>query len=221
MSGWLGGLRGRVGLRGTRAGCGGFLGEVGFDVRCGGPPVAFDTTRAGSASARGPWRALGAAGCGHVLGAACGVTGVDSADATPSGIATAWRTGPVGVLRFVIGDTTPRGSSAGAAAVGPKGLVTVVWRIISTDDPLPGIAAVGGSDPVTAGRRALCGTTPRSRSAVDTATRAAAVRRNAPVTVLRRIISDTTGRDRPAAVRRNGPVGVLRWRGWCRGARWG
>ncbi|MCX5252965.1 hypothetical protein OOK27_02085 [Streptomyces canus] len=180
-SGWPGRLRSRVGLSGTRAGCGGFLGEVGFYVRCGGPPVAFDATRAGSASARGPWR---------TLGAACGVTRarVDSADAPPRGITTVWRNGPVGVLRHVIGDTIPRGRSAGAAAAGPKGPVTVVWRIISTDTLPPGIAAAGGSDPVT---------------------------------VLRRTISDTIGRDRPATVRRNGPVGVLRWRGWCRGARWG
>jgi hypothetical protein len=211
VSGWLGGVRGRVGLSGTRAGRGGFLGEVGLDVRCGGPPVAFDTTRAGSASARGPWRTLGAAG---------GVTGVDSADAPPPGITTAWRNGPVGALWHVIGGTTPRGRSAGAAAFGPKGPVAVVWGIISTDAPPPGIAAVGGSDPVTTGRRTVSGATPRNRSAVDTPTRAAAVRRNAPVTVLRHVTGDTTGRDHPAAAGRNGPVGVLRWRGWCRGARW-
>ncbi|MGX1478416.1 UNVERIFIED_CONTAM: hypothetical protein RKD50_007224 [Streptomyces canus] len=95
-----------------------------------------------------------------------------------------------------------------------------MWRIISTDAPPPGIAAVGGSDPVTARRRTVSGATPRNRSAVDTPARAAAVRRNAPVTVLRRIISDTTGRDHAAAASRDGPVGVLRWRGWCRGARW-
>ncbi|MEV7737756.1 hypothetical protein AB0O75_37770 [Streptomyces sp. NPDC088921] len=38
-------------------------------------------------------------------------TRVDSTDTTPSGIAAAWRTGPIGILRRTAGDTTPRDPS--------------------------------------------------------------------------------------------------------------
>ncbi|WP_405528780.1 hypothetical protein [Streptomyces canus] len=38
-------------------------------------------------------------------------TRVDSTDTTPSGIAAAWRTGPIGILRRTPGDATPRDRS--------------------------------------------------------------------------------------------------------------
>ncbi|MFJ8781269.1 hypothetical protein [Streptomyces sp. NPDC102476] len=39
-------------------------------------------------------------------------TRVDSTDTTLSGIAAAWRTGPITVLRRIISDTTPSGIAA-------------------------------------------------------------------------------------------------------------
>lgn len=111
----------------------GRLRGFGFDVRRGGPPVAFDAAGTGSASVGGSWRALGAARCGHVLGAASGVrdagggvtpTRVDPADTGPSEIAAAWRNGPIGVLRRTILDITPRNRSADAVwRNGPVGVL--------------------------------------------------------------------------------------------------
>ncbi|MEU0206958.1 hypothetical protein ABZ235_37045 [Streptomyces canus] len=161
-------------------------------VGCGGPPVAFGATRTGSASVRGPWRVLGAARRGHVLGAACGVgdagggvtparaapgrgaaTRIDSADAPPSGIAAAGRNDPVTARGRTLGDTTRSADATPARAV-------VVRR----------------NGPVGALRHVISDTASRNRSSDATPARA-------------------------AAVGRNGPVGVLRRRGRCRGARWG
>jgi hypothetical protein len=221
-SGWLGALGGRVGLSGTGAGagsgCGWFLGEAGFDAGWGGPPVAFDTARVGSASVRGPWRVLGTARCGRVLGTACGSrhagggvtpeqaapgqgtpTRVDSADPMLSGIAAAWRNGPVGVLRRTVSDTTPRSRFTGVTRGRP--------------------ADIGRNGPGVL-RRVISDTTPRIRSADATPPGIAAAGENAPVTARRRTTSGSTPAH-ASAVRRNGPVGVLRWQGWSRRARWG
>ncbi|MFG2465972.1 hypothetical protein ACGFXB_10990, partial [Streptomyces canus] len=115
-----------------------------MDVGCGGPPVAFDATRVGSASVRGRWRTLGAARRGPVLRAASGVrdaggevtparaapgrgaaTRIDSADAPPSDITAAWRSGPIAVRRRTVCDTTR------SAAVRRNGPVGVLGHVIS------------------------------------------------------------------------------------------
>ncbi|KQV94383.1 hypothetical protein ASD08_15370 [Streptomyces sp. Root369] len=142
-----------------------------MDVGCGGPPVAFDATRTGSASVRGSWMTIGAVGRGQVLGAASGVrdagggvtparvapgrgaaTRIDSADAPPSEITAAWRSGPITVRRRTVTDTTR-----------------------SADATPSRIAAAGGNYRFTARRLTISDTT-----------RSAVVGRNGPVGVLGR-----------------------------------
>ncbi|MFF7544804.1 hypothetical protein ACFZCU_14455 [Streptomyces canus] len=134
-----------------------------------------------------PWRTLGAARRGHVLGAASGArdagggitpartapgrgaaTRIDSADTTLSGIAATRRNGPITILRRTVSGATPRNRSA--------------------DAPPSDIAAAGGNDRFTARRRTLGDTT-----------RSAAARRTRPVGVLRHVITDTAPRNRSAA----------------------
>ncbi|MET9459082.1 hypothetical protein ABZY05_29050 [Streptomyces canus] len=122
---------------------------------------------------------IGAVGRGQVLGAASGVrdarggvtparaapgrgaaTRIDSADAPPSEITAAWRSGPITARRRTVSDTTR-----------------------SADATPSGLAAAGGNDRFTARRLTISDTT---RSADAIPARAAVVGRNGPVGVLGR-----------------------------------
>ncbi|MFF0079296.1 hypothetical protein ACFYR1_06235 [Streptomyces canus] len=122
---------------------------------------------------------IGAVGRGQVLGRASGVrdagggvtparaapgrgaaTRIDSADAPPSEITAAWRSGPITVRRLTVSDTTRSADTTPSE-------ITAAWR----------------SGPITVRWRTVSDTT---RSADVIPTRAAVVGRNGPGGVLRR-----------------------------------